>query len=87
MLLTEKRLQCRSNDMITAMTEAAIFTIGRSIIIGYGKIRPVLFVGLSNSIKSSNHFLKKTMRNFELILNFNHLWAGSLGLRIKPSLF
>ena len=63
MLLTEKRLHCRSNDMITAMTEAAIFTIGRSRIIGYGKIRPVLFVGLPNSIKSSNHFLTKPREN------------------------
>ena len=63
-----------------AMTEAAIFTIGRSRLICYGKIRsladyrsrsrllnfkryiyslPVLFVGLSSSIKSFNYFLTK----------------------------
>ena len=67
-----------------AMTEAAIFTIGRSRIIGCGKIRPlanyqsrsrllnfkryiysppVLFVRLSNSIKSFNHFMTKPCEN------------------------
>ena len=62
------------------MTEAAIFTMGRSGIIGYGKIRPLadnrsrllnlkniyivhLFVDLSNSMKSFNHYLTKPCKN------------------------
>ena len=47
----------------------------------------VLFVGLSNLIKSFNRFFYKTMWKFELILIFNPLGAGTLGLRIKPGLF
>ena len=62
-------------------TEAAIFTIGQSRIIGYGEIRPLadyrsrsrllnfkryVYIGLCNAIKSFDSFLTKPYENFSL---------------------